>query len=59
MNRDRYLVNYDKYKFKHDELYDELKYEHDYHYELQMREIYKNRKKNELKKYRIKNEKTK
>ena len=59
MNRNRYLVNYDKYKFKYDELYDELKEEHDYHNEILMREIYKNRKKNELKKYRVKNEKTK
>ncbi len=58
-NKDRQLVNDDKYKFKYDELYNELHHEHDYHNEILMREIYNNRKKNELKKYRVKNEKTK
>ena len=58
-NRDRYLVNDDKERFKYDELYNELHHEHDYHYELLMKEIYENRKKNQLKKYRVKNEKIK
>ena len=58
-NRDRYLVNEDKERFKYDELYEELHHEHDYHNELLMKEIYKNRIKNKLKKYKIKNEKTK
>lgn len=58
-NRDRQLVNDDKERFKHDELYNELHHEHDYHHEKLMAEIYRNRINNQLKKYRVKNEKIK
>jgi hypothetical protein len=58
-NRDRRLVNDDKYKFKYDELYNELHHEHDYHHEKLMAEIYRNRINNELKKIGKGNEKIK
>jgi len=58
-NRDRYLVDKERYDFKWNELENELGRENNYHNEKLMAEIYRNRINNELKKIGKGNEKTK
>jgi len=58
-NRDRYLVDKERYDFKWNELENELGNENNYYNEKLMAEIYRNRINNELKKIGKGNEKTK